>query len=217
MNSSLLKQALKFSGLFLLALGTLRAEPTAPEILARVKTLIQAQTAAVQGKLRTGAETVPFSLHQADGASVYQFQNPAETIRVTFGDVGSQITGVDDPKKFVRGSILSYDDLALRFLYWTDTKILGSEKIRSLPCWQLRLAPPSRQSTYGVVHLWVNKQSGAFLRADAFDWNGDRIRRFEVLSTQQIDGRLMLKKMRIEDLKSAEPRITYLEISDPAK
>src|SRR5438552_3382699 len=120
MNSLSFKQALKIFAVLFLSLACLRADPTGAEILAGVKTLIQTQNAAVTGKLRTGPKVVPFTLSQADGQSVYRFQNPDQTIRIAFNDSAAKLTGVDDPKKPVRDSIVTYDDLALRFLYWQD-------------------------------------------------------------------------------------------------
>ena len=53
------------------------------------------------------------------------------------------------------------------------------------------------------MNLWVDKESGALLQAEAYDWQGKLIKRFEVISGQKLEGKWYLKQMRIE---SARPR-----------
>lgn len=221
MNCLPVKQAQKtlaWIAAIFLATASARAAPNPHEIIASVREIIQAQETAVSGQLRTGSQRIPFSLKQEGGVSVYRFINPSEIIRVTFDDAGSSIDGVKDPKAPIRGSILSYDDLALRFLYWKNIQYVGQEKIRSLPCWHLRLTPSTRGSQYAIVHLWVNVQTGAFLRADAYDWEGNKVKQFQVISTQTIGNKRFLRQMRIQNMKPADPMaetITYLEIESP--
>ncbi|HEY5893797.1 MAG TPA: outer membrane lipoprotein-sorting protein [Chthoniobacterales bacterium] len=200
-----------------LATAAAKAAPDPREIMTNVREIIQAQETSVSGQLRTGAQKTPFSLKQEGGVSVYRFTSPAETIHVTFDDKGSSIDGVKDPRAAIRGSILSYDDLALRFLYWKDIQYVGQEKIRSLPCWHLRLTPSSRASQYAIVHLWVNVQTGAFLRADAYDWEGNKVKQFQVISTQSVGNKRFLRQMRIQNMRPSDPMaetITYLEINE---
>lgn len=213
------QKALARIAVFLLTITTATAAPDPREILNSVREIIQAQETSVSGQLRTGSQRIPFSLVQENGISVYRFANPDETIRVTFNDSGASINGVKNPKTPIRGSILTYDDLALRFLYWKSIQYVGQEKIRSLPCWHLRLTPPDRSAQYAIVHLWVNVQTGAFLKADAYDWGGNKVKQFQVISTQTIGDKRFLRQMRIQNMKPSDPTaetITYLEI-DAAK
>jgi negative regulator of sigma E activity len=115
----------------------------------------------------------------------------------------------------VRGTAVTYEDLALKFLYWPDARILGEEAVRSRRCWKLELQAPSRDSQYSSVTLWVDKNSGALMEMEGFDWNGRLMKRFEVISAQKIDGRWFLKQMRIEELQPSTGKVqsrTYLEI-----
>ena len=189
-----------------------------PEILAEAREMIRAQDVSLTGKLRTGPRNVPFSLTQRGGVSTYVFRDPTETITVSLGDLGVRITGAESTATPIRNSVLTYDDLALRFLYWTRIEEQGTEKLRSLPCWKLRLDAPDQASPYAFVKLWVNQQSGAFLQAQAFDWNGVLTKQFDVVSTQTIGGRYFLKSMKIQRL-GAVPKgsetLSYLEIDRP--
>ena len=100
----------------------------------------------------------------------------------------------------IRGTGVTYEDLALKFLYWPNARVLGQENIRTRNCWKLQLRAPSRQSQYSNVLLWVDKTSGALMRLEGYDWNGQLAKRFEVVSAQKIDNRWFLKQMRIEEL-----------------
>ncbi len=189
-----------------------------PEILSEAREMIRAQNVSLTGKLRTGPRNVPFSLTQHDGVSTYVFRDPTETVTVSLGESGVKITGPESTATPIRNSVLTYDDLALRFLYWTRIDDLGTEKLRSLPCWRLRLDAPNKTSPYAFVKLWVNQQSGAFLRAQAFDWNGALAKQFDVVSTQTIGGRYFLKSMKIQLLTPApkgSETLSYLEIDKP--
>ncbi len=64
----------------------------------------------------------------------------------------------------------------------------------------MTLNAPTHRTQYSSVNLWVDKESGALLQADAYDWQGKPIKRFEVISGQKIEGKWYLKQMRIEGL-----------------
>src|SRR5205814_8898583 len=110
---------------------------------------------------------------------------------------------------------------ALRFLYWPRATLEGEQLMLTRRSWKLRLDAPSRHdSQYAMVMLWVEKQSGALMRADGYDWNGKLSKRFEVRSVQKSDGVWILKQMRIEHMEAGKPRDktpTYLEISGVEK
>ncbi len=211
------KQARKTALLLFLSAASVFARPGA-EILSDAREMIRAQDVSITGKIRTGPENVPFQLTQHDGTATYTFRDPVETVSVALGDKGVKITAPAATKNLIRGSVLTYDDLALRFLYWTSIEELGTEKLRSLPCWKLRLDAPDRSSPYAFVKLWVNQQSNAFIRAQAFDWDGALAKQFDVISTQTIEGRYFLKSMKIQLSKAPTPgakMLSYLEIDPP--
>ncbi|HEX8372818.1 MAG TPA: outer membrane lipoprotein-sorting protein [Chthoniobacterales bacterium] len=206
--------------LFLCAAAAFSAKPSGPEILTQAREMIRAQDISITGKLRTGPNNVPFQLDQSGGVSTYTFRDPEETVTVNLGESSVKLSGVAKGAgaSLIRGSVLSYDDLALRFLYWKRVEDLGQEKLRSLPCWKLRLDAPDKSSPYAFVKLWVNEQSGAFIRAQAFDWKGVLAKQFDVISTQKIGGRYFLKQMKIQLMQSTAkdaPTLSYLEIDKP--
>lgn len=209
----------------LLATASASAAPSAKEILASVRMQQAQQEVDLQGQLRENQIIVPFRLTQTGPVIRYTFSNPNEALQLRLGESDSRLEeisreGVDkvagpefDQK--VRGTAITYEDLALKFLYWPTGRVLGEETIRSRRCWKLQLQAPSRQSQYSNLLLWVDQQGGAMMRMEGYDWNAKLVKRFEVVSAQKIEGQWFLKQMRIEELEPGTSKVlarTYLEI-----
>ncbi len=199
--------------------------PSATEILDQVRLQQAQQQLDLQGQLRVDANVIPFRITQTGPVIRYTFYNPPEVLQLRLGEKSSSLDLVleNSTKKFatsrlddrIGGTAVTYGDLALKFLYWPRTEILGEETIRTRACWKLRLQPPSRTAQYSNVLLWVDKEGGAMMRIEAYDWQGRLTKRFEVVSAQKIEGRWFLKQMRIEDLQPGTNKVlsrTYLEI-----
>jgi hypothetical protein len=199
--------------------------PSAKEILETVRMQQSQQQIDLQGQLRQNQLVVPFHLIQSGPIVRYIFSNPDEALQLQLNPNDSRLdqisgSGVQKiaPAQFdqkIRGTDVTYEDLALKFLYWPNGKIVGQENIRGRTCWKLQLQAPSRRSQYSNVLLWVDKESGALMRMEGYDWNGQLAKRFEVISAQKIDHRWFLKQMRIEQLQPGANHVqsrTYLEI-----
>jgi Outer membrane lipoprotein-sorting protein len=200
--------------------------PEAKDILESVRLRQAQQEIELQGQLRENDKIVPFRLTQTGPLIRYSFSNPDETLQLRLGDNDSRLEEVTrggtekisaaqfDHK--VRGTGISYEDLALKFLYWPDARVTGENSIRTRNCWKLELKAPSRQSQYGTVWLWVDKNGGALMRVEGYDLKGQLAKRFEVISAQKIEGRWFLKQMRIEEFVPGTGKVqtrTYLEIN----
>ena len=201
------------------------AVPSANEILASVRMIEARQQLDLQGQLRENDIVIPFRLIQNGPLIRYSFTNPDEVLQLRLGQNSSRLDFITDTgtEKFaaeklnqkIRGTSLTYEDLAFKFLYWQTARVLGEENVRTRNCWKLQLRAPSRESQYSNVLLWIDKTSGALMRMEGYDWNAQIVKRFEVVSAQKIDNRWFLKQMRIEELQPgtnhAQSR-TYLEI-----
>jgi hypothetical protein len=220
------KQAVLLVAAMLLA-ASARAQnfPDAEQVLANVRLQQSRQQIDLQGQLRQDALIIPFRLVQEGPLIRYIFSNPEETLQLRLAPNDSRldeitrsgskkIAGVrlDDP---VRGTAITYEDLALKFLYWPNARIVGADFIRTRNCWKMQLQAPPNESQYGSVFLWVDKDSGALMRMEAYGRAGKLLKRFEVVSAQKIDGRWFLKQMRVEKVDPQTNRVsarTYLEI-----
>jgi outer membrane lipoprotein-sorting protein len=199
--------------------------PSAKDVLASVRMMESRQQIDLQGQLRQDNIVVPFHLVQNGPLIRYSFANPDEILQLRLGENNSRldlVTSGDTEKvvasklnQKIRGTSVSYEDLAFKFLYWPSARVLGEENVRTRNCWKLQLRAPSRESQYSNVLLWIDKASGALMRMEGYDWSGKLAKRFEVVSAQKIEGRWFLKQMRIEELQPGSNHVlsrTYLEI-----
>lgn len=210
------------------------ADLSAADILRAVREGQASRHETLDGQLRNDADgrKFPFRL-SADGPNVrYEFSGPpATTVQVQYNDENSdlhasvvgapaeKLTAANFAQKLL-GTDLTYEDLALRFVYWSRASLQEEDHATTFPAYKLRLNAPSKRTQYAYVLLWVGKDSGALLRAEGYD-DQDRVtKRFDVVSGQKIAGKWYLKQMRIENVEPASGKVssrTYLEIKDVAK
>ena len=199
--------------------------PSAQEILESVRMLETRQQLDLDGQLRQNDIVVPFHLTQTGQVIRYSFSDPEETLELRLSENSSRLDLVTDKgsEKFpaeklnekVRGTSVTYEDLALKFLYWPNGRVLGDETLHARSCWKLQLAAPTRDAQYANVFLWVDKKSGALMLMEGYGADGKLTKRFEVVSTQKIDNRWFLKQMRVEEVQPGTNKVqarTYLEI-----
>jgi hypothetical protein len=218
------KSALAIS-FFVVSLVHGEQPPSAKDILASVRMIEAKQQIDLQGQLRQDDVVIPFRLMQNGPLIRYSFTNPDQVLQLRLGENSSRLDVVSDAgtEKFggsklnqkIRGTTVTYEDLAFKFLYWPTARILGEENVRTRNCWKLQVRAPSRESQYSNVLLWIDKASGALMRMEGYDSNLQLAKRFEVVSAQKIENRWFLKQMRIEELQPGTSRVqarTYLEI-----
>ena len=199
--------------------------PSAREILNSVRFQQAQRQLDLQGQLRENDKVFPFHLTQTGPVIRYAFSNPDETLQLRLGENDSKLEQVTRegtekiaPAEFnqkIRGTGVTYEDIALKFLYWPDARVTGDDSIRTRDCWKVELKAPSRRSQYSNVFLWVDKAGGALMRMEGYDWTGQLSKRFEVVSAQKIEGAWFLKQMRIEELQPGTTKVqarSYLEI-----
>jgi len=210
----------------LFCVGTTFAEEPAPEaILAAARMNPMGSGITLQAQLRAGSVKVPFLIEVGAGAVRYGFTEPQQDILLHLGENESSLEERRDGTKVpvsiskfddsIRGGLITYEDLALRFLYWKNPRLLESETVRSRDAWKIEIPAPRAASQYGVVRVWIDKQSAALLRIEGYDTTGRLVKRFEVISAQKIDDQWMLKQMRVERIDPESRKttgITYLEV-----
>jgi hypothetical protein len=205
------------------------AEPDAEAILAAARVNPLGEKISLDAQLRTESKKTPFRI-VVDGTVRYQFDDPEQELILELGDEASTLrertggkTASVRPARFddsVRGTGLTYEDLALKFLYWKNPKLLGEEKVRTRKAWKIEIQSGRESSQYGVARVWVDQQTGALLRIEGFDRSGKKLRRFEVVSVQKLDDQGMLKSMRVELFQPDTGKllnVTYLEVLGKAE
>jgi outer membrane lipoprotein-sorting protein len=213
----------------LLCVCAARAEdvPDAKEILKTGRLAQTGQDRTLTGVLRTEGKKVPFHLTVKDNAVRWEFSNPSQALVLRLGESGSQFEEIagDGKRKVtaarlderVRGSEITYADLAMEYLYWPGAAVEGEQTILTMKCWQVLCVPPAKSSSpYGKVRIWVEKNSGALLKAEMFSQgdNDKPVRSFLAMSVQKTeDGQRLLKSMRILAKGARSP--SYIDIDKP--
>src|SRR5258708_31189191 len=127
---------------FALALSIQAAStPSAKEILDSVRLLESRQQIDLDGQLRENEKVIPFRLTQTGPLIRYSFTDPEEVLQLRLGENGSRLDLVTDAgaEKFpaeklnekIRGTGISYEELALKFLYWPNPRVLGDATVRT--------------------------------------------------------------------------------------
>ena len=204
--------------------------PSAKELLKSVRIAQSSQDWKLTGRIRVGSKKIPFRLALEKGAIRYEFTDTGNIITLRLGEKSSTLeetkggkTGRVTPAKFdapVHDTDISYEDLAMRFLYWSDANVLGTGMISANSCWKVEVRPANvNDSQYARVVLWIGRDDKALMKAESYDASGKWARRFTVTSVMKRDGYWLLKQMRIESAhgRSVDPKPTYLEIEEVEK
>jgi len=189
--------------------------PSARELLAQVRLNETAQNGNFAGKLKMsnspqGKIAIPFLLSMRGSTISYQFTNPPETFILRLEEKGAKL---DDT---VRGTDISYEDLSLKFLYWSNAVVeKDQETLSSRTCWIVRAVPSSKgESQYDMVRLWI-ESTGGLLQGECYK-GGKLVRRFKVIGVQSAHDTsgYILKTMRIQRIDEAGKDLspTYLEL-----
>jgi len=204
------------------------ADPTPQELLQNVRLNQGAQHRVLKGQLRFQDKVTPFRLVLNGNEIRYEFTKPDQTFVLKLGDNTSRLDEITKDgtvqvtrARFaepVRGTDVTCEDLALRFLYWQDAKFLPEDSIGAVKYYRIELHPDSDSgSQYGKVVAWVAKKfDGVLGKAQCYDSEGKLTVQMRVISPQKLkDGTHFLKEMSIERMengKSTGKDPTYLEI-----
>ena len=115
---------------------------------------------------------------------------------------------VPDGVNPIRRTDLTWTDLTLSFLWWTDGTVRGMEDVRGFTCYVVDMnAPRDRPGPYTHARLWIDRTSSVLLQAGG--WAQDRlVRRLWVKSIKKIKTagqtkeRWMIKDMEIQSFPS---------------
>jgi hypothetical protein len=214
-----------FSFCFFVIVVAVRADPEAEAILRAARVNPLGKPVVLDAQLRAGEIKVPFQIAVRDGKISYLFENPTQEILLGLGEDASTLeerkggkTKPVAPARFddsVRGGLLTYEDLAMRFLYWKNPKLLGEEKIGPSETYKIEIPAPHSATEYGVVRVWVDKAQGALMKIEGYDRQGQLSKKFTFVTVQKIEGQWMLKQMRVERVDPTTHKValrTYLEI-----
>jgi len=202
--------------LLLIAAPLYADTPTARELLDLVRANQSAQYRDLSGTLRRSTSeqktVIPFQLRLRGNTITYQFTDRPETLTLRLEEKGSRFDGNVKLSDRIRGTGISYEDLSLKFLYWTNAIVEPRrEVIKTRNCWIVRAAPNKKSdSQYEWARFWI-EPSGGLLKAECYA-NGKLACTYTVISVQRAEeGRgYILKNLRIQRADDRHP--TYLEV-----
>lgn len=180
----------------------------------------------LEGNVRTSKSLHPLVMRTRGREMVYEFQKQPLHVRVVMLESGSLIqrrSKASEAWKAVSGkerlgkildSDVAYEDLGLDFLRWRQVRALGTDSIKTLAAWAYE-AVPAVMSNYAKARYWISQDHLAVLRVDAYNENGQVIKRVEVNGVMKVGEVYTIKEMQISsvipgrDLSSSR---TYIEI-----
>lgn len=181
----------------------------------------------LQGKLRFGPRKLPYRMIMSGADLSFEFPDAQppdpQVVNLHFGEKDSTVrvansSGTAKAAEFgdtIAGMPITYEDLAMRFLYWSDAQFVGEERLMPpiyLRCWKIRVRRPAKvKSAYREMLVWVSADTGAILKTEAYADDGQLVRSLKVISIQSSAEGTTLKQMRIESpLAGSSP--VYLDV-----
>lgn len=229
MKNLLLATLLTISSLPLVA-----QQPDADDILRTARYVATLQDTDLKGKIRKDNPKIqaPIALFLREGQGIefqvfngkvwskFQLQLADDEYEL-FEGVGEKVRRFDRSKikAPVMGTDLSYEDLAMSFLYWPNGTVLGEESLGfQREAWKVRLVNPKAAGRYKTVEVWVHQKSGALMKIHGYEASGKCVKVFEVTDIMNVGGgEYSLKTMKVQSYgpDGRTTGITYLEFDKP--
>ncbi|MEJ6582228.1 MAG: outer membrane lipoprotein-sorting protein [Akkermansiaceae bacterium] len=211
-------------------------KPSADEIMSSVR-----QGAAFQdeqdlsGVIRKGSAKTPISLFLRGKDIQFALKGGAERFHLRLNEKSQdllEILASGKTRPFPDAKIaapiantdVSYEDLALKFLYWPNPQHAGEEKIEGQQCWRLHVANPDKTGRYREISVWVTKNQRALMRVVGYGErpNGGKgpppaIKQFEITEVMTVNNVYTVKTMKVSTFgkDNRVSGITYIEFENP--
>lgn len=212
--------------------GSALADAKAEAILekARYATTLQQQDLA--GHLRKDGKKIPIRLYLRKENIQFQFYDGKvwQKFHMRLKEGGGELFEINNGKttkfsstrlsKPVMGTDLTYQDLAMSFLYWKNSEVVGTEKIKYQVCDQLRLINPGGQGNYTIVYASIHQKYGALMRVIGTNANNQVMKEFAIDKLMTVGKNKTLKTMKVQSFDPKTKKMTgatYLEFEKPAK
>ena len=116
------------------------------------------------------------------------------------------------------GSDFWIADLGLEFLHWPKQRLLRKEIRHSKSCNVVEsLNPAPVPGGYARVVSWIMIESPhGIVHADAYDAQGEVLKRFDPKSLEKVQGEYQLEEMEIRNLKTGSQTLIKFNLADKA-
>jgi negative regulator of sigma E activity len=123
------------------------------------------------------------TLYRVEKTALLVVQSQKNLPRFYLAGVGELTTAKQRLEKLL-GSWISYYDLGMSFLYWPNPKYVGEDRLRGQDCHVVEVK--SDTEPYRRVKFWVQEEYFALLQAEAFDADGNAVKRISITSFKRI-------------------------------
>ena len=218
--------------LLTVVLSSLAPAQSAKEIMDSVRqvTVLQKEQ-NLTGVIRKGTKKVPLNLFLRGKDIQFTLKDGAEGFHLRLKENNQEFWDINNGKatKFPASKIgasvantdVTYEDLALKFLYWPNPQHAGSQKIGLEDCWRIHVMNPDQNGSYREVSVWVTKKHRALARVVGYGPRPDRrpLKQFEIIDVMKVNGVFTVETMKVSkfDQKRKVQGITYLEFEKPKR
>ncbi len=215
-----------------LALSPFSQAQTAEDIMSSVRQVAVLQGSQdLSGVIRKGSKKTPLTLFLRGKDIQFALNGGAERFHLRLNEDTQQLRELVGGKSRpfpsakisapISNTDVSYEDLALKFLYWPQPRIIQEEKINGQLCWRLHVVNPEKTGRYREVSVWVTKNQRALMRVVGY---GPRpatvaLKQFEITDVMKVNGVFTVETMKVSTF-SKDRRvsgITYLEFKKPKR
>lgn len=199
---------------------------------ARLSAALTQLDEGLQGNLSHNGRKIPITIFLKGKNIQFQFKEGGEwkVFHLRLNDDKYdlfQIIGgktIDFPRnkltESIAGTDLTYEDLALRFFYWPNPKLEGTENVAAQETYKLRLNKPSGAAgNYFSVYVWVHTKFGAFMKIHGYSKNSELLKEFLVEDVMKVsDDVWTLRKMQVSSYKGDRRiSVTDMTLDKPSK
>lgn len=200
---------------------------TADQVLKLVRYSYTVTDQEFEARLRKDFQLIPFKLSLRPNYLRFRFEDPPQAVHLDTSEaelvLREVVKGSNEPipperyADTIRGTDITYEDLAMRFLYWPNPQILEQTKIKTRSAWKLRLINPDNRGPYGLVDVWIDKASGGLIKLEGYAHgpNPRMVKDFEVSHGRKIGDVWIADILRVRSFQDGKKEgTTWLEIVD---
>jgi hypothetical protein len=154
-------------------------------------------------------------IHSDDRPNRYELAKPAAA--GTTNAVTQELTPAQTMAPFA-GSDFWIADLGLEFLHWSKQQLLRKEMRHGKSCDVLEsINPTPVPGGYARVVSWIMIESPhGIVHADAYDAQGELLKRFDPKSFEKVEGQYQLEEMEIRNRKTGSQTVIKFNLEDSA-
>lgn len=201
-------------------------ELTPDEILSLVRYSYTLHDRDFDAQLRKDFKAVKFKLTLKPNYIRFRFDDPPQAIhldtaaeRLALREIvqGSNAEIAEDRYgETIRGTDIAYEDLALRFLYWPNPRVVAHETYKTRDAWKVQIINPDNRGPYGFVFVWIDKASGGLLKMEGYsrETKPTMLKEFQVTHGKKMDDVWIADMIRVRSFDSSGKKqgTTWLEI-----